>query len=394
MSVTCRYITAVSAPLLLACSLSFGQGKFAKGYYIDHSGQKTECLIWNFDWAYSPANFVCKQDVSSAEVTKSVDDVAEFCVYGYPRYISAKVRIDRSSDNLDDNDISRQSEPQWKDERVFLRVLVTGDATLMSYEEPGFRRFFYQKSGSGIEQLVYKRYRIKDDGTFSYNDEYVTQLFSQINCQNASLREAQNTNYTRDHLTKWFIRHNHCADPTHRLDPTAALSENRLLLKAVAGGAVTSYTSGTATFYPELAGISYGSKFGAAFGLELEDVVPFYHRNWSVLLEPTFYTYTGTGVNSAGGAFRISYLSINGTVGLRRYFPVSPAAKIFLDAGVGMEIKQVKPMTGLGAGLSIGRLMVEGKYYFVKHVMDGTFDDTQSPRYSNAQLLVKYTIFN
>jgi len=147
--------------LIVAAFISHGiccaQIKFEKGYFIDTDGKRTECLARNVDWAFNPSFFDYKIDANSPRLRKNVNEVREFAIEHRVKYIAAKVRIDRSSDAMDDNEISISFNPEWKDERIFLKAMVEGDVSLYSYEEQHFLRFFYRIKTGALEQLVYKR---------------------------------------------------------------------------------------------------------------------------------------------------------------------------------------------------------------------------------------------
>jgi hypothetical protein len=45
---------------LFISSICFSQKNFLKGYYIDNTGNKTECLVRNLDWSYNPKSIEVK----------------------------------------------------------------------------------------------------------------------------------------------------------------------------------------------------------------------------------------------------------------------------------------------------------------------------------------------
>jgi glutathionylspermidine synthase len=48
--------------LLLNSVLAFTQNNFEKGYFIDKSGKKIDCLVKDFEWEFSPNQFVIKDN--------------------------------------------------------------------------------------------------------------------------------------------------------------------------------------------------------------------------------------------------------------------------------------------------------------------------------------------
>ena len=77
-----------------------GQIKFEKGYIIDNSGVKTECLIRNLDWRDNPRVIQYKLSEESDIVSGSIDFIKEFKVDNYPRFVRYDVKIDRSSSDI------------------------------------------------------------------------------------------------------------------------------------------------------------------------------------------------------------------------------------------------------------------------------------------------------
>ena len=137
--------------LLISVSLSsFSQITFEKAYFIDNNGLKTECLIKNSDWVNNPVNFEFKLSADDTPKTMDVSSVKEFGIYNFSRYVSADVKIDRSKTKQ--TELTRLKDPEWSDERLFLKVLIDGKATLYYYQDFYHTRFFYSVDNSQIEQ--------------------------------------------------------------------------------------------------------------------------------------------------------------------------------------------------------------------------------------------------
>jgi hypothetical protein len=85
---------------LLIVLVSFGQIRFVKGYFIDENNNRTECLIRNEDWANNPKEFKYKLEDSENVLKGRLDSVKEFSLYGFSKYIKVKVKIDRSSNDI------------------------------------------------------------------------------------------------------------------------------------------------------------------------------------------------------------------------------------------------------------------------------------------------------
>src|SRR5690606_25081600 len=144
-----------SAVLMFLSIACFSQIVFEKGYFIDESNQRIECLVRNVDWRNNPTEFEYKMSEDSDLLRASIGTVTEFGVDNVSKWVRATVDIDQSGDGL--NDLSKERNPVFEEKRVFLKVLIEGKASLFLFREGNLTRFFYRKDDSEIRQLVYKR---------------------------------------------------------------------------------------------------------------------------------------------------------------------------------------------------------------------------------------------
>ena len=129
---------------------------FEKGYYITNDDKKIDCFIKNNDWKYNPSEFDY-QLYLGAEIKKaSIENVKEFGIDGYSKYIRAKVKTDRSSQKL--KQLTYEKNPTLKEEILFLKPLIEGSHSLYEYEDPISQTYFYAKEDGIIETLIYKKY--------------------------------------------------------------------------------------------------------------------------------------------------------------------------------------------------------------------------------------------
>jgi hypothetical protein len=120
--------------------LAQSQQKFDKGYVVDNQGVKTECLIRFNDSKQNPSNVRYKLTVDSEIVLKEINQISEFGIYGFARFIRCQVKIDNSS--VDYSNLSSSRNPEWRDSLVFLKELVEGKARLYSYSD-GINTLFF-----------------------------------------------------------------------------------------------------------------------------------------------------------------------------------------------------------------------------------------------------------
>ena len=119
---------------------AFAQITFEKGYFIDNSDQRIECLIKNVDWRNNPTNFQYKLNQNEEPVEAEITNVKEFGIYNSSKFLRRVVKIDRSTEET--NKLSKERNPKFEEEQLFLKVLNEGKANLYSYYDTGLRRFF------------------------------------------------------------------------------------------------------------------------------------------------------------------------------------------------------------------------------------------------------------
>ena len=127
------------------------------------------------------------------------------------KYERHTVNIDISGNSL--SSYSTEKQPKYESKIVFLKVLVSGEATLYEYTESGFSKFFFSMNSSEPEQLVYKKYKVLEEGTFKgrigTNEYYKNQLAGIIKCDGANSRP-EYVGYQQKPLIKYFKAYNEC----------------------------------------------------------------------------------------------------------------------------------------------------------------------------------------
>ena len=106
----------------------------------DNNNQKINCLIKNIDWGNNPTEFTYKLSENSELNKKTIKSVKEFGIHNSSKYVRSSVKIDRSSNKVDELDNERI--PTFQEEELFLKVLVEGKSTLYSYADASLSRYF------------------------------------------------------------------------------------------------------------------------------------------------------------------------------------------------------------------------------------------------------------
>lgn len=392
---------------------AFSQITFEKGYFIDNTDQRIECLIKNVDWRNNPSNFQYKLNESDEPIEARITDVKEFGIYNSSKFLRSVVKIDRSTEET--NKLSKDRNPRLEEEQLFLKVLNEGKANLYSYYDTGLRRFFLSKDGLVIEQLVFKKYETPD-GKLGINNYYKQQLLKQLKCSDITLRDIENTDYKSNSLVKLFIKYNSCngSNTTSYKETNSKADLFNLTLRPQ-----LRFSSSLSIFYPLISSrdINIGKKSQFGFGIETEFILGFNKNKWAIIAEPTYQGFksseTFDSVNISGGKIvtDVNYSSIEIPIGVRHYFFLNDDSKIFINASYildfvldsSVEFKRIDNSTfnsfeidtnnnlAFGAGFKYNdRYSVELRYLTSRDILSN--DDLNS-NYNVLSIILGYSIF-
>jgi hypothetical protein len=314
---------------------SYSQVFFEEGYFIDNENKKVNCLIKNKDWLKNPTSFEYKLTEETKTIKITIDEVKEFDVFNHSKYIRVNVKIDRSSSIIDK--LSNLREPDFKEEKLFLKVLVEGKASLYEYIDNNLRRYFYKKENLKIEQLVFKSY-ITNDNKYLKNKRYQKQLLDNLKCNNFMIKDVSKLNYYKDDLVDFFVEFSKCNEASF-IDYTKRKKRNLLnfSLRPRIETSSLEFTSNSVTGDFDL---GRGLIFGV--GLEIEYIFPFNKTEWSVILEPTYKVYqTNTSIPGFEREFnkKINYKFLEFPLGFRRYFFLNKNSSIFINTLLVLKIE-------------------------------------------------------
>jgi hypothetical protein len=394
---------------------SYSQIAFENGYFINDSDKKTDCVIENIDWKNTPVEFRYKLSQNQDIVTADIKTVKEFAINGQSKFIRAVVKIDRANQKIEL--MSKEKNPVFNEERLFLQILLEGKATLYLFDDGTIRRFFYKINESEIKQLVYKPYLVDDDYSIAYNNYFREQLYIDLKCENIQQNEYEKLGYKKSDLKKIFLKYNKCNASDKVVD--FENKEKRDLFNLTVR---PRYNSSSASVSHTLSNsgnfdFDFNSNYFAA-GVEVEFILPFNKNRWSVIAEPTYKYFKDekslTDLDFVGGKIfgKIDYKSIELPIGLRRYFFVNDVFKIFTNASLvldfssnskidftrndGSVINSLKITSGIGVGIGVGckfkdKYSVEMSYITPRGLVDKYSNWNSS--YSTASLIVGYSFF-
>ncbi|EKB04159.1 hypothetical protein HMPREF9711_02011 [Myroides odoratimimus CCUG 3837] len=316
--------------LFLATSLvGFAQIKFEPGYYVDNNGNRVEGLIKNIDWMNNPTSFLYKADENAKSENILLGDAQEFSILNKSKYERHKVNVDISSDKL--QNMTSDSLPIYKEEMVFLKLLVDGKAKLYTYYN-NQSKFFYQKEDKEIIPLVYKKYIkenskvSKENGNIATNDSYKRQLWMDVSCNTDLKKRIKYLEYKIKPLTKYFQEYNNCEGDEIQLFEKKKDGNNlHLSLRPQVSISTFDFDNSVSNESHNL-----GSKVGFGVGVELEYTLPFNNKKWSLIVEPTF---KNVNFKEKGEVeIKMNYNSFELPFGVRYYFFINDKSRIFINA--------------------------------------------------------------
>ena len=305
------------------CSNIKAQIIFEKGYIIDINNERKECLIKNMGWQYNPNEFEYKFSENSTVLKGTLTNIEEFGIDSHGKYIRKQIKIHRSEDRL--QDLGFRREPEWSNETLFLRVLIEGKVTLFSYDDGEIQRFFYQKEGSDIEQLIHKSYRLKNSQKIHRNDNFKQQLWAYVNCVDRPQEKYRNLRYSRKELVQYFLEENNCEGG--KFDLLYGIAKRKAFKLKITPGLKYS----NASFSGSSGGATFQNELSFRLGLEVEFILPFNNNKWTVFSEPLYQSYYSKQNKQSPVTLLVDYKSIEVPIGIRYYIFIKSDLKLFFN---------------------------------------------------------------
>ncbi|AEE51244.1 tRNA modification GTPase [Haliscomenobacter hydrossis] len=376
------------------------QINYEKGYFIDAQGNRQECWIKNVDWRNTPQNFQFKLKKRGQTLSADATNTREFSIYKQAKYQQAQVKIDRSSDML--NDLDTVPDPRFTNETLFLHTLVEGKASLYLYRKGNLSRYFYKTPDAIIAQLVHKRYFVSS-GKVAQNIQYRQQLWRDVKCDSTTILDINAMKYERKALVNYFLKYNQCAgSPLVNYDK---LGESKLFNLSLRPGWMQSslYVHNDSQFKRT---IDFGSGQHFRLGLEAAFTLPFNQNKWAITLEPTYQAFKASQPYDQNQEVRVNYRSVEIPVGLRYHLYLNNQTSIFANAaavidiaagsGIDFDISEdlnfnSNPSLALGLGLKFNKYSLELRRGMKRQVMKNyNYWDSE---YKSFSLVLGYQFF-
>lgn len=318
--------------LILILSQSFfAQISFEKGYFIKNDGKYIVCFIKNIDWKNNPTKFDYKLSENSNILNEKINNVKEFGIDSASKYIRNTIKIDRSTSNI--NKLSAVKDPEFKNETIFLKVLIEGKANLFVYEDGNLRKYFFNVDNGKINQLIFKLHKTKHNKV-AKNESFKKQIWNNLKCQNINIKDIKNLEYKKKQLINLFIDFNNCRNSNY-IDYETKQKKKPFNLNFRIGYNLSNLKVVNTISDTQFANFDSGSAF--RIGLEAEFILPFNKNKWSIILEPT-YQYFKSETEAETQSATLNYSAIELPIGIRHYFYINKNSKLFVNANIVSEI--------------------------------------------------------
>lgn len=387
--------------ILIFSTQCYSQISLEKGYFITNTGQKIDCLIKNVDWLNNPTEFEYKIKEGDALKKESISQVKEFGIDNFSRFIRSSVNIDRSINKL--NHLSTQRNPQFKEEELFLKVLVSGEANLFQYDDINLTRFFFSTNNTnGIEQLVFKNYKANGD-MIGENNKFKQQLLNELKCPNITFKDIKNISYEKDDLVHLFISYNQCNN-SEVVNYVKKQKQDLINLNARIGFNNASFA--LQNEQSNSSNVDFKNKIILRVGLEAEFIMPFHNNKWALVVEPTYQAFKAEK-EIPSTKVTVDYTSIEIPLGIRHYFYLNNNSKFFIngslildfvgksnvtyDSGLDLEITKSSNL-GFGIGYKQNdKYSLELRYHTKKNLLNSY--QSYDSEYNSIAVILGYTLF-
>ncbi len=314
---------------------AYTQRIFEKGYFIDNTNKRTDCLIKDEAGKNNP-NFIKYKLSDDGEVKKAtIKDIKEFGRNNNTsKFIRKKVKIDISSETT--NELTHQRDPIFSEEQLFLRVLLEGKANLYSYESHNLTRYFFSVDSSDIEQLIYKCYIVNGNEIY-VNDFFRHQLMKLLKCPDFSFNQIMNIEYKKNDLIDIFVKYNECKSSKYI---TYKNKRNRASFNLNIRPGIMYSSLSLDYLVSDSRSVKFNNKLNFRFGIEAEVFMPFKKKKLSVILEPNYQYFISE--KSKDVVFpdnseetiitKVNLNSIAIPIGARYYFFLNDKSKLFINA--------------------------------------------------------------
>ncbi|KPM32598.1 Hypothetical protein I595_1019 [Croceitalea dokdonensis DOKDO 023] len=323
------YFTTVF--VFFMCLSLTAQLQFKKGYFVDNTGQRTDCMVKGFRSDHMADIIVYKKDEDS-DVTEKIlkSSIKELAIHDGPKYIRETVELALNSESTTDGI------PKYKAVNLVLRVLLESDeGNLFSYKPKGAKEiyFFKSKLSDGIKQLVYFEYSA-NQRSVQKNNEYKNQLIQLVYCEAISLKEYEQVAYDQKELLLFFEKYNECQGKPSKIYSSKDVGRG-FNLKLLLGTSFANFKADQPD--SDRADVSYVLKPNVSLGIEGEYFFSGLKNKWSFISTLNYEEFTSLTENTPKDDDVATLdLGSNISAGLagRHYFYFNKKNTLFFELGL------------------------------------------------------------
>jgi hypothetical protein len=338
--------------ILLFCIQINAQNIFKKGYFLNNSGDTITGYIKDFSWNNNPEEILFKSDLSDSQIKFLPKDIKHFEIYGEVKYKSAQVDIDISGNSS--SLISENRSPSFVKQHLFLKKLEEGQANLYQYRDRNTIKYFFSTEEVSLQPLIFRKYLDKNS-VVKKNNDFRQQLLNELKCETLSESDFKNLKYWEIGLRRVITKYNSCSDnSTYSYINKKSKSSFHITIRPGLQLASFSTEEGSENVQTD-----FNTEVNFRIGIEFEYVLPLNNKKWSLVLEPTYQSYSSRKDRPFGDlapSFReVDYQSIEIPLSLRHYLFLSSESQLFLNGGLAydLNIEGNKITSDLGASIDL-----------------------------------------
>ncbi len=203
---------------------AFAQQNFAPGYIVKYPSDTIQGFINDKNWTLNPhrIEFKTTREAEGTTIFTANQISGFYTSYSDEFYSSAVVYVDKTPFELGTiltpKEIGKRNNEFIKKDTIFLKVLVTGKATLLGLEDGRSQTHFYIRKADADTtiELMYKRFRIDNAvGTdqIGTTKDYQLQLQDNLSDYPALMTRVKTTDYNEQALKKLVISYNQHFNP-------------------------------------------------------------------------------------------------------------------------------------------------------------------------------------
>jgi len=361
------------------CQFLNGQNKFIKGQIVQESGEVLQCFIKTQNSKTNPKYIEYKLNNEAEVSLLSINGVSSYTLEEGIKYTKHSIQVDISSNKLSDLNYNR--EPILEVKTLFLKSVIEGKVSLLEGNFNGKTLYFIVKEDGEVEQLIYKKYFIKNGRTTTYNTKYKQQLNNALSsCSSLELNDFKKTKYAIGSLHSILKKYNECEGITFK-DSYGGDKKADFKLKLKVGINSTNIEA------PNLAvDIDFDNQLGIRGALEAEIIFPLKRNSLGFFAEVAKHSniQESFSVPSPSQDFMLNGLlnvsTLDTSVGGRYYIDIGNNFKISFysgftltfiseDSGIDFELSEsaddnfrsTASSLFFGAGFQYGKIGIEGR---------------------------------